>query len=99
VTVMWKYGTGSISACRWSSQSWVCAVWHLGQLRLPHVMGNAHYVRLGYPFNRSLGFASKGSQEKVASSLANVRVFLAAWKKRCSNPLPLRLDGHPSHPL
>src|SRR6476659_5893181 len=35
VTVMWKYGTGSISACRRSSHSWVCVVWHLGQLRLP----------------------------------------------------------------
>src|SRR5271165_1577002 len=32
---MWKYGAGSISACRCSSHSCVCAMWHLGQLRLP----------------------------------------------------------------
>jgi len=44
---MWKYGIGSISACRCSSHSRVCAVWHLGQLRLWHVMGNSHYVPYG----------------------------------------------------
>jgi cation diffusion facilitator CzcD-associated flavoprotein CzcO len=37
---------------------------------------------LGYPFNRSWGFASKGGSAEVAPSWADVRVVSVVWEER-----------------
>src|SRR5208337_4672249 len=40
------------------------------------------YVFLGYPFNRTGRFVSKGDSTKVAPSWADVRVVSAAWEEQ-----------------
>src|SRR5208337_3379001 len=41
-----------------------------------------HYGALGYPFNRTGRFVSKGDSTKVAPSWADVRVVSAAWEEQ-----------------
>ena len=41
-----------------------------------------YYAALGYPFNRSWGFASKGGSAEVAPSWADVRVVSVVWEER-----------------
>ena len=43
---------------------------------------DADYELLGYPFNRTGRFVSKGDSTKVAPSWADVRVVSAAWEEQ-----------------